>query len=182
MEKPPQHVSHNEEKTKEGQNVEIYPADISEIAALVALDEQIFLPTSEDPFTESQWRSFESFWIVRDGKKVGSFSFCPNKDVWNPPEADAPPDREGSLYLVSTGILHEYQGQGIGNKVREWQIAYAKQKGFSRIVTNHRQNNARIIHLSEKYGFKKIADIPHYYHDPDESAVVMELQLDKEVG
>jgi hypothetical protein len=40
-----------------------------------------------------------------------------------------------------------------------------------------RESNERIIRLNKRLGFKPIKLRPHYYNNPDETAIVMELQI-----
>ena len=61
-----------------------------------------------------------------------------------------------------------------------WLGWYARLHGFTRIVTNHRASNRRIIDLNKKFGFKIIRRRRTvYYEDPPEPTVVMELRLRK---
>jgi len=74
------------------------------------------------------------------------------------------------------GLLRDYRGRGLGNRVKEWQIEYARQNGFRRMVTNCRESNAAMIAINEKYGFRAIRRTPGYYED-GEATIVMELVL-----
>ena len=60
--------------------------------------------------------------------------------------------------------------------MKTWQIEYAKQRGFTKIVTNMRQSNERIIRLNQKFGFT-VKGIDRQYYDDGERCVVMELDL-----
>ena len=82
----------------------------------------------------------------------------------------------GTVYIQSTGLLRAYQGQGLGKRIKEWEIEYAKRNGFRRMVTNCRESNAAMISINEKYGFSSIRSTPEYYED-GEATVVMELLL-----
>jgi ribosomal protein S18 acetylase RimI-like enzyme len=62
--------------------------------------------------------------------------------------------------------------------MKAWQIAYARRSGFTRLVTCSRKSNRAMIALNKKYGFVKLSSMPRYYHDPVESAIVMERVLD----
>ena len=84
--------------------------------------------------------------------------------------------------MASTGILPEFQGRGLGRKQKEWQVGYARDHGFSAIVTNMRKSNVKIKRLNESVGFKFRCLEADYYHEPDEAAVVMELSLAPDKG
>ena len=56
-------------------------------------------------------------------------------------------------------------------------VEFAKQQGFQVIVTNTRESNLAMIHLNLKMGFQIRGSAPHFYIEPDEAAIVMELRL-----
>ncbi len=94
-----------------------------------------------------------------------------DQEIENPPLQD-------SLYISTTGILPRFQGKGFGRLLKSWQIAYARHHGFTRIVTNYRASNRRMIELNREFGFRVIRRRKAiYYEDPDEPTVVMELKL-----
>ena len=64
-----------------------------------------------------------------------------------------------------------------GAQQKQWQIEYARERGFEIIVTNMRESNTRIIRLNKKFGFATRELVPGYYSDPEEAAIVMELRL-----
>ncbi len=148
-----------------------------EIKSLVAFDHKIF--PRADWFPESEWRAYESYWMIVNGVKAGCCAFEPGFDF----REDTQPDqlnvpRRGSLYIASTGILPKFQGRGLGELMKSWQIAYARQHGFTRIVTNQRKSNRAIIALNRKFGFRIVrTSKENYYSDPPEPTVVMELDL-----
>jgi ribosomal protein S18 acetylase RimI-like enzyme len=87
------------------------------------------------------------------------------------------PHLRGSLYIVTTGILPTFQGLGFGGLLKSWQLLYAGRHGFTRVVTNTRKGNRRMIRLNEQFGFNVLRTTPNYYEDPREPTVVMELRL-----
>lgn len=149
--------------------LEMKQADVSvEASALAQLDKQIF--SAADCFGPEAWNGSEAFWILADGRIVGSVAMELNAGVRSP-------HSPGCLYVTSTGILPEFQGRGIGTFAKQWQIEYARRKGFVRIETNCRASNSRILSLNKKFGFVPTREIPHCYKDPEESAIVLELVL-----
>jgi ribosomal protein S18 acetylase RimI-like enzyme len=131
-----------------------------ELRSLVRFDRKIF--SNADRFHAADWKAYDSYWLFVDSKKVGCCAF----------EA-----RDRSLYIATTGILPQFQRMGFGDLMKAWQVAYARQHGFARIVTNTRKRNAAMIALNKKHGFKVIRTLPGYYKDPPDSTVVMELVL-----
>jgi ribosomal protein S18 acetylase RimI-like enzyme len=85
--------------------------------------------------------------------------------------------RKGTLYIASTGIIPEFQSVGLGRLMKAWQVSYARYHSFRRIVTNCRKSNVAMIGLNKGFGFRVTRTTPHYYSDPDEPTVVMELTL-----
>jgi GNAT superfamily N-acetyltransferase len=141
-----------------------------EIESLCEFDRRAFHAYPNDVFTPETWSQCESYWMSIDGKTVGCSALKHNVDYDGRP-------RRNCLYILSTGVLPEFQNQGFGTMQKEWQIEYARHHGFAVIVTNMRQSNAKIIHLNQKLGFQIRKLVPNDYHDPDEPAIVMELQL-----
>ena len=142
--------------------------------ALWKLDLTIF---GRDAFPAEDWLSLESYWIVVDGQVAGCAAFIRDVEF----EEDLPGDREnaprpGTIYIQSTGLLTEFRGRGLGKRIKEWQIEYAKKNGFRRMLTNCRESNAAMISINEKFGFRAIRTTQGYYED-GEATVVMELLL-----
>ncbi len=153
-------------------HVEIRKADISNAHILTNFDAKIL--QNSDAFDDEDWLDLECFFLLVDGNIVGTTAVRHNSGVW---EAGEYPFVPKCLYIVSTGILPEYRGKGWGLFLKAWQIAYAREYSFKKIVTNCRISNTRIIHLNRKFGFHDIRSIADYYDDPDEVGLVMELEL-----
>ena len=79
-------------------------------------------------------------------------------------------NRVRSIFRVR-GLLRAYRGRGLGKRIKEWEIEYAKRNGFRRVVTNCRESNAAMISINEKYGFRAIRSTPGYYEDGEATAV-----------
>jgi ribosomal protein S18 acetylase RimI-like enzyme len=145
-----------------------------EIPALRKLDLEIF---GKDAFEEELWFGLEPYWILVDGAVAGCAAFALDTEF----QEDLREDDEnvpcrGTLYIQTTGLLQAYRGQGLGKRIKEWQIEFARRNGFQRIITNCRESNAAMIAINEKYGFRAIRTTPGYYED-GEATVVMELLL-----
>lgn len=145
-----------------------------EIAELCRLDLEIF---GKDAFDEELWLSLEPYWILVDGTVAGCAAFALDTEFQEDlREDDENVPRQGTLYIQTTGLLGDYRGQGLGKRIKEWQVEYARRNGFERVVTNCRESNAAMIAINEKYGFRAIRTTPGYYED-GEATVVMELIL-----
>ena len=135
-----------------------------ELETLLAFDRKVF--PKPDRFPPDYWQACESHWLIVGKTKVGCCAF--EKHV----------DRNGSLYISTTGILPRFQRRGFGPLLKSWEIAYARYHGFNRIITNCRKRNARMIALNRQFGFRIVRTIRRYYLEPTDSAVLMELLLD----
>jgi ribosomal protein S18 acetylase RimI-like enzyme len=142
--------------------------------ALWNLDVAIF---GKDAFDQALWLMLESFWILVDASVAGCAAFIHHADFQEDLREDAQNTPQlGTLYIQSTGLLPQYRGQGLGCRIKAWQIDYAKQNGFRRIVTNCRESNAAMISINKKFGFQPTRTTPDYYED-GEATVVLELLL-----
>jgi GNAT superfamily N-acetyltransferase len=142
--------------------------------ALVAFDRAVF---GTGAFHPEQWDEYEAYWMMVDGGRIGCCAFKRHTDFSDNPDRPDP-TRLGSLYIVSAGILPQYQSRGFGQRFKRWQISWARRGGFTRIVTNSRRSNRAMIRLNQKAGFKIIGTTTRNYYDrPAEQAVAMELKL-----
>lgn len=147
----------------------------AELRSLTAFDKKVF---RSDHFPASQWKAYDCYWLLVNGRKVGCCAFEKHVDFADDIREDGRnPHQQGSLYIASTGILPEFQRMGFGQLLKSWQISYARLNGFSRIVTNTRKRNAAMLALNKKFGFRVLRMTRHYYADPTDATVVMELLL-----
>ena len=152
-----------------------------EVRSLTTFDGKVF--NESDRFLSAYWRELESYWLIVNRVKVGCCAFERHVDF----QEDVRPDHNnvpmtGSLFIVSTGILPRFQGQGWGRLMKSWQICFARRNGFHRIVTNVRSRNKAIIDLNKSFGFRRLRKSPGYYHGPSDATVVMELMLSTHSG
>jgi ribosomal protein S18 acetylase RimI-like enzyme len=134
-----------------------------ELRRLRAFDKLVF--PAADVFPASYWRECDVYWLLVEGKRVGCTAL--QREAGD----------EKTLYIASTALLPEWQGQGLGPLMKAWQIAYARRNGFQRIVTEARAGNTRMIRLNKSFGFRIARRVKGYYFEPEETAVVMERLL-----
>jgi ribosomal protein S18 acetylase RimI-like enzyme len=147
-----------------------------EIRSLVAFDHKAFHDHPGDWFDRDAWRHCDAWWMIVGKRKAGCCAFQANVDFQEDAREDgANVAHAGSLYIVTTGILPAFQGVGLGRVMKSWQLSYARKHGFTRIVTNTRKSNKKMISLNRKFGFKVLRTTPAYYSRPSEATVVMEL-------
>lgn len=155
--------------------LEFRPAILPQDApALSSLDVTIF---GNDAFDQALWLLLESYWVFVDSQVAGCSAFIHHADFQEDLREDAQnTPQPGTLYIQSTGLLAQYRGLGLGHRLKAWQIEYARQNGFRRIVTNCRESNTAMISINKKFGFQPIRTTPDYYED-GEATVVLELLL-----
>jgi len=155
-------------------NITIRRARPDEVSLLCELDVTIF--SEEDAFdTPDLWNGLETFLILHEETVIGSIALKHDAIISEISSENDYIGCAGYLYIVSTGILPQWQGRGIGDVAKTWEINYAREQGFKRIVTNARVSNHRSINLNRKFGFKITKELPGWYGKED--AVVMELDL-----
>jgi ribosomal protein S18 acetylase RimI-like enzyme len=130
-----------------------------EIRRLCAFDRKLF---PSDYFAPSDWKDYETYWLLLDGRRIGCCAFEAQGDT---------------LHIGTTGIVPAYRRMGFGQLMKSWEIAYARRNGFKRIVTNSRKSNAAMIALNKKFGFEVTGRVQRYYEDPVETAIIMQLAL-----
>jgi len=147
-----------------------------EISSLKAFDRRVF--SSSDAFDTAEWENYEAYWMVVNGTKVGCCAFERHVDFQDDiTEVGNNPPLQGSLYISTTGILPEFQGKGFGQLLKAWEVSYARYHGFTRIITDVRKSNLKMIRLNRRFNFQVIRTTRRYYTDPVESTCVMELLL-----
>ena len=154
--------------------VEFLPAALpGDLRRLMAFDRRVF--SKADLFDAEYWRRCESWWMLVDGRRAGCCAFERDVDLTREGEHR----RVGTAYVATTGILPRFQGQGLGRLIKAWQISWAMKNGFRRLVGVTRKSNRAMLRLNRSSGFRRVRAIPHYYAEPDEPGVVMELKLVK---
>lgn len=147
-----------------------------EIRALRAFDKKVF--READLFTVREWRDYVSYWMVIDNAIVGCCGFLHDTDFTEDIRQDGKNEPlKGSLYISTSGILPRFQGKGLGQLLKSWEVAYARYHSCSRVITNTRKKNLPIISLNRKFGFRVVRTTPRYYSQPTDATVVMELRL-----
>jgi len=157
-------------------NIAIRATNNDDIPLLAELDKAIYLPA--DAFSEEDFMDpdYKNFLLFLDNIPIGSTVLAPHKTVAESYSAPLP-SAEGTLYIISTAILPQFQRSGFGSIVKAWQIAYARRNNFQRIVTNTRVSNRGSIALNQKFKFRITRVITNYYSDPSEDAFALELDI-----
>ena len=82
---------------------------------------------------------------------------------------------------LAISVAKDYWNKGIGSKLLDNIIVFARENDFQIIDLQVRSDNKRAIHLYEKYGFEKIGEHPAFFKISDTSISfdIMYLELYK---
>lgn len=137
------------------------PEDAKELSLL---DKECFsTPWSEQMFYEDATNPNAHYVLARIGDKI--VGYCGIYMVLD----------EGQITNIA--VLKKYRGQKIASSILEKIVDYARENNLFKITLEVRESNAAAIGLYEKFGFKKVGYRKGYYHNPQETAVLMDLQL-----
>ncbi len=78
---------------------------------------------------------------------------------------------EGEIQRIA--VLPPYRRRGIGRKLMDAMIKFARSRGVCAIALEVRESNISARNLYISYGFKPEAIRRGYYHNPTEDAVIM---------
>jgi ribosomal-protein-alanine acetyltransferase len=79
--------------------------------------------------------------------------------------------------IENVAVCAEVQKQGIGKRLVEEVLTYARRDGASKLLLEVRESNAAARALYRKCGFEETGKRRHYYTYPDEDAVLLALEL-----
>lgn len=65
-------------------------------------------------------------------------------------------DDKTTAFHDLTGVLRAWRGRGVAGALKRAQIAWAKENGFSRLVTANEERNAPIRALNARYGYAPV--------------------------
>lgn len=71
--------------------------------------------------------------------------------------------RMSHLAELGLSVRKAYWNKGIGGRLLETLVMYARENGIELIYLDVRSDNASAIHLYQKYGFKKTGSYPAYF-------------------
>lgn len=78
--------------------------------------------------------------------------------------------------IMNIVVHKDFRGQGIGSKLLESLISYAKDNNLKILNLEVNETNIHAIHLYDNFGFKYIGIRKNYY-DNKNSAIIMNKQL-----
>lgn len=81
-------------------------------------------------------------------------------------------------HVANVAVRPEQRGQGLGQALMQGLIAFSLSRGSRRMVLEVRESNQAARALYAKLGFKQSGRRKNYYDDPQEDALLLDLDLD----
>ncbi len=82
-----------------------------------------------------------------------------------------------SSELGNLAVHPQFQGQGVGARLLERNLAICRKRGVITVFLEVRASNIRAITLYEHHGFSRVGLRRRYYSKPTEDAVIMRRDL-----
>lgn len=105
---------------------------------------------------------------VHDDKTSVCLIACKNSDIIGDGALTGLPRRMRHRAELGISVRKNHWNYGIGSKLMEALIEYAKENGIEVLNLEVRSDNVNAIHLYEKYGFKHIGTSPAYFKIGDD--------------
>ncbi len=105
---------------------------------------------------------------VHDDKTSVHLIACKNGEIIGDGGLTGLPRRMCHRAELGISVRKNYWNYGIGSKLMEELIAYAKESGIEILNLEVRSDNVNAIHLYEKYGFRHIGTSPAYFKIGDD--------------
>ncbi len=105
---------------------------------------------------------------VHDEKTSVHLIACKNGEIIGDGGLTGLPRRMRHRAELGISVRKNYWNCGIGSKLMEELIKYAKENGIEILNLEVRSDNVSAIHLYEKYGFRHIGTSPAYFKTGDD--------------
>lgn len=147
-------------------------------AAVVPLHERHIGPVARierrvfpDPWSESLLRSeldnaLSHWFVLEAGEEVLGYVAVMNI--------------AGEVHVTNVAVAPEYRRHGLARLLMHHAVDYARSAGAFCMTLEVRESNEPAIALYRSFGFVPVGLRPHYYHQPEEGALLMTLLLCEE--
>ena len=126
----------------------------------------------EAKFIERFQKSKNDLMLVatQEGKIVGNAAVTRNKI-----------SRYSHRAEISIALLRDFWGQGIGSRLMEMMIDFARESGIEILYLEAREDNERAVNLYKKYGFSEIGVYKDFFKIEGKyyNAVLMNKKIEK---
>lgn len=132
----------------------------TDLPALLAIEQEAF---SHPNWTAADFLENECTVAEIDGQ-IGGFLVA--REIFEG-DASSPPERE----ILNIAVDPAFRRRGVASALLKHEL-----KGKSVCFLEVRESNVAAQQLYRKFGFKEIAQRPHYYQHPKERAIVMQMK------
>ena len=122
-------------------------------------------PWSKELFEAELKRDQAQYFVMEAGGKVAGYM-----GYWEAPE---------EAHIINLAVGPEFRQKGFGQKMMEYCLGFAAQRGAKLATLEVRQSNEAAQRLYEKCSFRVVAIRKKYYSDNQEDAIVMIKELRK---
>lgn len=130
---------------------------------LLVEQESFSTPWSERLFYDELKNPHTVYYVCEDNGKIAAYG-----GVWHVLD-------EGQITNIA--VKPEYRKSGLGSRLLDAIISYAKTEKLSVVELEVRASNAPAIGLYKKFGFHEVGVRKNYYKNPTEDALLMNLDI-----
>lgn len=133
-----------------------------------------------EALAEIENESFSKPWSVKSFK---SELTSPSSVFFVAVEKDAPigcismNNALGEGFISKVMVRKDCRGNGVGKKLLEWLVNYAKENDMFSLTLEVRQSNKVAQGLYLAFGFKEVGKRKNFYSFPDEDAIIMTKEI-----
>lgn len=142
----------------------IRPMDAKDIDAVVSIEDESFsVPWTKEAFTQEMLNDKAHYLVMEeDDRIIGYGGFWQILD-------------EG--HFTNLAITPEYRNRGLGKKLIEAMLNYARTLNIVKVTLEVRQSNENALKAYKSLGFNIEGKRSRYYTNPVEDAMIMWLSL-----
>jgi [ribosomal protein S18]-alanine N-acetyltransferase len=116
-------------------------------------------PWSRELFEAELKRDLARYFVAEEEGKVAGYM-----GYWEVPQ---------EAHIINLAVAPAFRGRGVGQKMMEYCLSYARKKGAQLATLEVREGNEAARRMYEKCGFRFVAIRKKYYSDNQEDAIVM---------